>query len=115
MDIAIRFSGGRRSDFGDHDYEGILANTLKRCMHRIRQVCLYVEDVNGPKGGVDKQCRCVVHARGISPVIVTGKDENTEAMIQRVARRVAHALSRHADRRTARTRRTRNSQRELSS
>jgi len=107
MNFAIRFSGGQRADFGNHDFEGILTNSLERFARRLKQVFLYLEDINGPRGGVDKQCRCVLHLRRMPPVVIQDEDENTYALIHRVANRAAYALSQQAARKSRQTQRTR--------
>jgi hypothetical protein len=73
---------------------------------------LYVEDVNGPRGGVDKQCRCVLHLRRMPPVVIQDKDESMNALIYRVANRAAYALSQRTDRRTKRVKQGRSARRE---
>lgn len=98
MQINIRFSGGKRSDFGDHSLEAVVFSSLERFQHRLKQVYLYLEDVNGPRGGIDKQCRCVLHLRHLPPVVIQDQDEDATTLIYRVANRAAHALSRKTDR-----------------
>ncbi len=98
MQLNIRFSGGKRTDFGDHDYEQVLARSLERFQHRLKQVYLYVEDINGPRGGIDKQCRCVLHLRRMPPIVIQDQDESMSALLYRVANRASYALSQKVDR-----------------
>jgi hypothetical protein len=107
MQLNIRFRGGKRSDFGDHNYEDVLSSALDRFRHRLKQVYLYVEDVNGPRGGIDKQCRCVLHLRRMAPVVIQDQDESMNALIYRVANRASYALSQTADRKTKRVKQNR--------
>lgn len=102
MQLTFRFSGVKPSDLGDYDYERMLSNALDRFRHRLKQVSVYVEDVNGPRGGVDKQCRCVLHLRRMPPIVVQDKDESMTALMYRVANRAAFALSRKTDRQSKR-------------
>lgn len=107
MNFAIRFSGSQRTGFGNHDFEGILENSLERFARRLKQVYLYIQDINGPRGGVDKQCRCVLHLRRMPPVVIQDQDESMHALIHRVANRAAYTLSQQAGRKTRQTQRTR--------
>ena len=91
MQMAIRFSGGKRSDFGDHNYEEVLFSALDRFRHRLKQVTLYVQDINGPRGGIDKQARCVLHLRRMQPIVIQDKDANMNSLIYRVANRASYA------------------------
>ena len=113
MQLTIRFSGGKRSDFGEHNYEEIVLGSLERFRHRLKQVYLYIEDVNGPRGGIDKQCRCVLHLRRMPPVVVQDTDENTNALIHRVTARAAYALRQKADRKTKRVKQHRSARKQL--
>lgn len=106
MQIALRFSGGKRSDFGSQDYEAILTTALARFAHRLKRVSVYVEDVNGPRGGVDKQCRCVLHLRRLPPLVIQDQGERVASLIYRVANRAAHAVSKEVERITDRKKRS---------
>lgn len=107
MNFTLRFSGGQRADFGNHDFEGILMTALERFSPRLKQVYLYMEDMNGPRGGIDKQCRCVLHLRRLPPIVIQDQDENMHALIHRVANRAAYTLSQYVDRKTSRPQRKR--------
>lgn len=99
MQLTVHFSGAERHAFGQHEYEEIFSNSLHRFSHRLKRVCLYIEDTNGPRGGEDKQCRCVLHLRRMQPVVIRDQDNNLLSLLHRVANRATHALSRDADRR----------------
>ncbi len=109
MDISIRFSGCKRSDFPNQDFEDVLSSSLQRFRHRLKQIHFYLEDVNGPRGGVDKQCRCVLRLRRMAPIVIQDKDASTQSLLYRVANRAAHALSKQADRKVKRGRQIRRS------
>lgn len=113
MQVQIRFSGGDRQSFGVHDYEEMVATSLRRFEHQLRQVYLYLEDVNGPRGGIDKQCRCVLHLRRMPPIVITDQDESTTALLHRVLGRATYTLSQKADRRVKRGVRSGSAVREL--
>lgn len=98
MNIAIRFSGCRRADFPNADFEALFASSLERFRHRLKQVQIYLEDINGPRGGVDKQCRCVLHLHRMSPIVIQDRDDNVHTLLHRVAGRAAFVLSQKADR-----------------
>jgi hypothetical protein len=111
MQLMIRFSGGKQSDFGEHRFEDILTGTLARFRHRLKQAFLYIEDVNGPRGGIDKQCRCVLHLRRMPPVVIHDQDENMNNLIHRVANRAAYALGQRIGRSKKQGKRSRTARR----
>ncbi len=98
MQLQIRFTSGPRPNIDQGTIEKILLSQLARFQHRVKQVQLYIEDVNGPRGGLDKHCRCVLHLRRMSPIIVRESDTSIVAMTYRVADRALHALRRKSDR-----------------
>ena len=60
MHLTIRFGSSARSGLGRHGFEEVLTRSLDRFRHRLKKVFVFIDDVNGPRGGVDKQCRCVL-------------------------------------------------------
>ena len=93
MQIQLRsnipeFRGEKILSFIEQNFE----RSLERFRSRIQSVQLYLEDVNGPKGGVDKVCRCVLHLKKLSPVVIRDADESWSALVQRTANRAAHSV-----------------------
>lgn len=96
-----RGSGGK--DLTDH-VDRRLHFALSRFSSRIARVSVFLEDVNGPRGGVDKACRIVVRLRRGADVVASVEDVEWVAAIDRATTRVGHSVAREVARmRTART------------
>jgi putative sigma-54 modulation protein len=78
-----------------------VGTALRRFDQRIRDVAASLVDVNGPKGGVDKQCCLVVrlHHKGKIMVKETGSSEFAAITLAaaRIKRAVTRALQRRND------------------
>jgi putative sigma-54 modulation protein len=68
---------------------------------RIEDASVYLMDLNGPRGGIDKLCQVSVRAHGVAEVVVRDTGATVGSALNRAARRakyrVAEAL-RQADR-----------------
>ncbi len=73
--------------------------TLGRFAARIRRVAVSVSDINGARGGTDKQCRLRISLIPNGEVLVEDVDLSVEAVVanavERAARAVARWLERH--------------------
>jgi len=87
IDAAVRGRVERRLGFA-----------LGRFGGRVVRVAVHLADVNGPRGGVDKRCRVVADLPGHPAVVVEEADADRNALIDRAADRVGHALRRRLDR-----------------
>ena len=67
---------------------------LSRFAERIERVTLRCADLNGPRGGVDKQCRIVVKLRPSGEVVIDDAATDLETAIDRGADRVQRAVVR---------------------
>ncbi|MDV6034876.1 MAG: hypothetical protein F9B45_33250 [Phycisphaera sp. RhM] len=76
----------------------LIQDSVARFGSKIRSVNVSLRDINGPKGGVDKQCRCVVHLKRMAPIVIDDSDENYPRLLNRVVERVAYTLSQKMDR-----------------
>ena len=65
----------------------------------ITHVLVHLEDVNGPKRGIDKQCRILVNIKGGKTIKVEDLDVEMISAINRAADRVGQVVSREVDRR----------------
>lgn len=67
---------------------------LSRYAHTIKQVQVRLLDVNGPRGGEDKQCVFVVDVVGAPPVVIREHDADAYVVVDRAADRVDRAVAR---------------------
>jgi ribosome-associated translation inhibitor RaiA len=59
----------------------------------VEDALVYLVDLNGPKGGVDKLCQITVRARRIGDVAVRETGTTFQAALNRAARRLKYRLS----------------------
>lgn len=91
-------------DLAPHSYlldyaERRLQFALGRFGERIQRVMIYLEDTNGPRGGLDKRCRMVTRLQQPDrDVVVEGIDAELEPLIDRTADRLGHTVRRALDR-----------------
>jgi ribosomal subunit interface protein len=65
----------------------------------ISGVSVYLEDVNGPKGGVDKQCRVIVTLKGGKILKIEDMDADLTVAINRATGRLGQVVGREVDKR----------------
>lgn len=70
MNIVVTAKGGLSAEF-QADVEALLKKGLARYAERITRLEIHFEDTNGPKGGVDLQCRLEARLAGMQPVVVS--------------------------------------------
>lgn len=84
----------------------VLTTALDPVRSRLEWVDLYLTDVNGPRGGPDKQCRVVAHLQS-GPVVVSQTGRNPLAAVmaaaQRCRRLIRSRLTRRRHQRRAST------------
>jgi len=84
-----------------------LTAALDRFVQQIGLVRVHLSDVNGPRGGVDKQCLIAVQLAGGRTIRAAHTDTRFTAAVHLATDRVAHAVGRALKRRRERTGRTR--------
>jgi ribosome-associated translation inhibitor RaiA len=65
---------------------------------------VFIKDINGPKGGVDKHCRMEARPRGSDPIVVEHQDTDSYTCVTRTAEKLASALDKKHGRMNARER-----------
>lgn len=82
-----------------------LRQRLERSFERIRPwihaVDVAITDINGPKGGADKQCRLRIHGRSIPSIVIEHVGVDTLATVGLAADRAEQAVVRKMTRRRA--------------
>jgi len=75
---------------------------LGRFGTRIGRVMVYLADVNGPRGGLDKRCRIVVRLLRAGQVFVEDTDSDLGAVVDRATDRLGLSVRRELERRRER-------------
>ena len=81
-----------------------LGMKLGKFARAIERVSVRIEDVNGPRGGVDKLCRIKVVLSGLPSVVIEQQHESLQAAMDGALRRTETAVRRSVRRRRTRAR-----------
>ncbi|GAB4129025.1 HPF/RaiA family ribosome-associated protein [Thermopirellula anaerolimosa] len=65
----------------------------------INSVEVVLEDVNGPRGGVDKECRVLVSLKGGKLIKIEDRDADLVTVINRAADRLSQVVGRELEKR----------------
>lgn len=76
----------------------ILTSALGRFARRVQTIRVWLEDVNGPRGGVDIRCRIDVHFRPRRSITVSALAIDEYAAIAAAAARTRELVDRRAKR-----------------
>lgn len=83
-----------------------LGRALGKFSGEIVRVSVRTEDVNGPRGGVDRVCRIKVVLAGLPSLVVEKRDPTLNAAVDSALSCVEHAVRRAVQRRWMRPRRS---------
>ena len=91
---SLKQSGGRPPQSLSAHIERRLQFALARFSGRIQRVNVFLQDQNGPRGGVDKTCRIVVRLRDGGDLVAEVVDACWEGAVDRATTLVARTVSR---------------------
>ncbi len=97
MRIIIRHHGIDLTPSVRDMIEKTMDHALDRIDHDVLSVTVFLSDVNGPKGGIDKECRILLHLKQRGFCTIEDKDDSLPRMMERLADRVSHTVRRHLD------------------
>lgn len=93
-------SAGSVLDAADKDYvRRKLGRRLGKFAPAIERTSVRVEDVNGPRGGIDKRCMIKVVLSGLPSVVVEERHHSLQAAMDRALARTERAVRRTVQRR----------------
>ena len=75
---------------------------FSQCRHAVESASVALQDVNGPKGGIDKQCRVLVKPVGMERFGITERQSDVYQAIYNCLSRASQSLDRKLKRRRAR-------------
>jgi ribosomal subunit interface protein len=99
MELEIRGQNIRIGDRLHEQVERQMNFALGQFDTWISGVTVHLEDINGPKGGVDKQCRVLVNLKGGKTLKIEDVDTDITVAVNRAADRLGHVISREIDKR----------------
>ena len=105
MKLKIRTSGPVMTESLRLLIEQSVYFAMSRFNPRIASVSVVVEDINGPRGGVDQRCRVVVKLDGARELTVESTDADLHAAISFATDRAGRVVQRELERRRTATRR----------
>lgn len=74
---------------------------LRRLQHQISQARIRLTDINGPRGGVDKECQLMLKQAGPGSVVITTQGNTYASALDAALQRASQALLRSLQRRRA--------------
>jgi putative sigma-54 modulation protein len=99
MEVEIRSQNLHADEETKSHVERRMNFALEQFNSWITHVQVHLEDVNGPRRGVDKQCRILVNIKGGKTIKVEDMDTDMISAVNRAADRVGQVVSREVDRR----------------
>jgi putative sigma-54 modulation protein len=76
-----------------------LGSKLGKYADSVERVSVRIEDVNGPRGGVDQSCRLKIVLRGLPSVVFESRDASLSAAVDAALTGVQRAVRRTLERR----------------
>lgn len=67
---------------------------FRRMHDHVQQIRVALHDINGPRGGVDKQCRLTVDLGGHGFVVITAQANSGVLALDRALKRASQSLMR---------------------
>lgn len=98
MSIEVVDRSGEMGDALKQLAERRLQFALSNYDYRIQNVSVVVNDLNGPRGGIDKEVRICVRMKRHGEIVITDRDEDLATCISRAAARCGRAVARSVDR-----------------
>jgi putative sigma-54 modulation protein len=96
--IDVRLRGFELTDELKKAVEKIVTFAVDRYQTQVGKVSVYLADLNGPKGGVDKVCQITAKLSRGKPVLILEKGSKMLTTVNRAARRLGHRIGRNVQR-----------------
>ncbi|HWC01000.1 MAG TPA: HPF/RaiA family ribosome-associated protein [Bryobacteraceae bacterium] len=98
MEIAVRARHVGWNEELRQQVERSLEFAIDRHRSRIDRISVYLSDLNGPRGGIDKLCQITADIRGARPVLILERGRDLQTVVGRAARRLGYRIARHMHR-----------------
>ncbi len=103
MQLSIRIEGNETTPAARRNLAETVDHALSKFAQHVQRVTLSVTDINGPRGGKDKHCRCVLTMKRAQPIVIEDLDFSIGGAIHHAIERAVYTVSqRIAKKRSAR-------------
>lgn len=92
MDIAVKLTSTPGSETFRSGLMNDIETSLGRFRHRLKRIRVFVEDVNGPKGGEDKAVRFIAELRRMPEIVVREQAGSVRKAVGQATNRVKRIL-----------------------
>lgn len=75
------------------------SKSMNACSDRIERLVIRLKDINGPKGGNDKECCIEVKLANHAPIVVSKRSSNAYSSIRKALERASRTTLRKLDKR----------------
>lgn len=72
--------------------------SLSRLSERISRIEIYLSDLNGPRGGVDKHCKIEVHLTNLPVAVLDDLDSDMPRLVDRCLARITRLVTKRLER-----------------
>jgi len=96
MQIQIRSKNAESTPELQQHIERRLQFALGRFNGRVRLAVVRLQDLNGPKGGVDQECALEIHTSWHTRIHIEERDKDVFAAVSRAAERAGRAFERQS-------------------
>ncbi len=79
-------NSAKHQDFFEY-IEYRLGFAFSRIRDSIHSITITLSDINGPKGGIDKQCKVIIKAKALPAIVITERQSEIKHAIDRAIRR----------------------------
>ncbi len=90
MEIDVRARRVVESEDLHKQIERSIEYAIDRHRSRIDRISVYLADLNGPRGGIDKLCQITADVRGTRPVQILESGDDLMTTVNRAARRLGY-------------------------
>lgn len=94
MNIVIESSRSGAAPDWRRTVEQRVRLVLHRLQDQVQLARVTLRDVNGPRGGVDKQCQILLTTAGHGQLVVVSRAEHAQGALNQALQRSMHALTR---------------------
>lgn len=105
MQTVIQSSDFVLTDALDNFIQQQAGKSMSACSAQVERLVIRLRDINGPKGGQDKECCVEVKLANFAPIVVSKRSSNTYSSIRtalgRASRTTLRKLSKRRDLKTS--------------